>query len=125
MSFETLIYDTSDSVARVTLNRPEALNAFNEKMIRELHECWVGIDLDHARRLGDAGEQGVARFHEAPRQVVTDAARPLTTASPSVVNDLARRLAAALAIAEYRSVQSWPRRVNSRTVSPSRRTISR
>src|SRR5580700_11556516 len=33
--------------------------------------------------------------------------------------------AAALAIAGYRTVQSWPRRVNSRTVSPSRRTISR
>ena len=50
---------------------------------------------------------------------------PVTTASPSMVNDLARSLAAALAIAGYRSVQSWPRRVNSRTVSPSRRTISR
>jgi enoyl-CoA hydratase/carnithine racemase len=37
---ETLLYDESDGVAWVTLNRPEALNAFNTTMQRELRELW-------------------------------------------------------------------------------------
>jgi hypothetical protein len=41
-----------------------------------------------------------------------DAIGPQTIASPSRVNDLTRSLAAAAAMAGYRSVQSWPRQVN-------------
>jgi enoyl-CoA hydratase/carnithine racemase len=37
---ETLLYDESDGVAWVTLNRPEALNAFDRTMQRELRELW-------------------------------------------------------------------------------------
>ena len=37
---ETLIYDESDGVAWVTLNRPQALNAFDTTMQRELRELW-------------------------------------------------------------------------------------
>ena len=37
---ETLLYDESDGVAWVTLNRPEALNAFDPTMQRELRELW-------------------------------------------------------------------------------------
>ena len=33
---ETLLYDESDGVAWVTLNRPQALNAFDPTMQREL-----------------------------------------------------------------------------------------
>jgi enoyl-CoA hydratase/carnithine racemase len=39
--FESLLYDESDGVAWVTLNRPEALNAFNTTMQRELRELWL------------------------------------------------------------------------------------
>jgi enoyl-CoA hydratase/carnithine racemase len=39
--FETLLYDESDGVAWVTLNRPEALNAFDTTMQRELRELWL------------------------------------------------------------------------------------
>jgi hypothetical protein len=42
-----------------------------------------------------------------------------------MMNDLARSFAAVLAIAGYRPLQSYLRRVNSRTVSPARRTINR
>ncbi len=38
---ETLLYDESDGVAWVTLNRPEALNAFDTTMQRELRELWM------------------------------------------------------------------------------------
>jgi enoyl-CoA hydratase/carnithine racemase len=41
--FETLLYDERDGVAFVTLNRPEALNAFNGAMQRELHALWRGL----------------------------------------------------------------------------------
>jgi enoyl-CoA hydratase/carnithine racemase len=37
---ETLLYDESDGVAWVTLNRPTALNAFDRTMQRELRELW-------------------------------------------------------------------------------------
>jgi len=41
--FETLLYDESDGVAWVTLNRPEVLNAFNLKMQEELRSLWRGL----------------------------------------------------------------------------------
>ena len=38
--FETLLYDETDGVAWITLNRPEVHNAFNFKMQEELHSIW-------------------------------------------------------------------------------------
>jgi enoyl-CoA hydratase/carnithine racemase len=38
--FTSLLYDERDGVATVTLNRPEALNAFDEAMMRDLRKCW-------------------------------------------------------------------------------------
>jgi enoyl-CoA hydratase/carnithine racemase len=38
---ESLLYDESDGVAWVTLDRPEALNAFDPTMQRELRELWA------------------------------------------------------------------------------------
>src|SRR2546429_9664536 len=50
---DTLLVDQSEGVLTVTLNRPEVLNAFNEQMLRELHEA-----LRQAER--DAAVRGVA-----------------------------------------------------------------
>jgi enoyl-CoA hydratase/carnithine racemase len=41
--FETLLYQEKDGVAWVTLNRPEAHNAFNLKMQHELRDLWRGL----------------------------------------------------------------------------------
>ena len=48
-SYQTLLYETSDDhVATVTLNRPEAMNAFNRTMCDEFREVWQRIrDDDH------------------------------------------------------------------------------
>jgi len=44
--FKTLIYEKLDSVAYVTLNRPQALNVYNIKMRDELFEVLSGIKDD-------------------------------------------------------------------------------
>src|SRR5215813_14860191 len=52
MVFETILYDVSERMATVTLNRPDRLNAVNTTMIRELVEAF-----DHAD--GDDGVRAV------------------------------------------------------------------
>jgi enoyl-CoA hydratase/carnithine racemase len=58
--FETLLYKEEDGVAWVTLNRPDALNAFNFQMQHELKELWRGLRHHPAVRcvvLTGAGEK--------------------------------------------------------------------
>jgi enoyl-CoA hydratase/carnithine racemase len=40
VQLETLLYEESDGIAVVTLNRPEVHNAFNDKMQEELRQVW-------------------------------------------------------------------------------------
>jgi enoyl-CoA hydratase/carnithine racemase len=44
--YETLLYEESDGVAWVTMNRPEVLNCFNAKMQLELRDLWTGLRRD-------------------------------------------------------------------------------
>ncbi len=39
MTYETIIYDLTDGVATITLNRPEVYNALNTKLIQEITEA--------------------------------------------------------------------------------------
>jgi enoyl-CoA hydratase/carnithine racemase len=43
MTFETLLYEETDGVAIVTLNRPDVYNAFNSTMQRELSGIWQSL----------------------------------------------------------------------------------
>jgi enoyl-CoA hydratase/carnithine racemase len=58
--FETLLLEIADGVATVTLNRPEVLNAFDERMQDELAALWQGFRHDDDVRavvLTGSGEQ--------------------------------------------------------------------
>jgi 2-(1,2-epoxy-1,2-dihydrophenyl)acetyl-CoA isomerase len=46
MSFETLLFDVEDHVARLTLNRPDVGNAMNAVMMRDLRDVAIRCDED-------------------------------------------------------------------------------
>jgi len=50
-SFETLLYAVEDGIATITLNRPEKLNAFTARMMKELIEVFDITDGDDAVRV--------------------------------------------------------------------------
>ncbi len=50
MSHETILVDKKEGVSRITLNRPEALNAINDKMGEELNTVLKEIDKDGKTR---------------------------------------------------------------------------
>ena len=48
--FETLLFEVTDGVATITLNRPDRLNSFNTTLTRELHGLWRDLRFDDAVR---------------------------------------------------------------------------
>jgi enoyl-CoA hydratase len=51
MGYETIIYQKKDAVARITLNRPEALNSLNRKMLEEIGKALEDSEKDNAIRV--------------------------------------------------------------------------
>jgi enoyl-CoA hydratase/carnithine racemase len=51
MDYETILYETADDrVATITLNRPEALNAFDRRMCEEVADAWRRLKNDASVR---------------------------------------------------------------------------
>jgi enoyl-CoA hydratase/carnithine racemase len=80
VEFETLGYEAADGVARVTLDRPDALNAFDPVMMTELQRCWRALRADDSVRaivLTGAGDRafctGLDRTAVTPGDVPDDA----------------------------------------------------
>ena len=46
MSYSTILYEIEDNILTITLNRPEALNAFNTPMLEELLDACYRADAD-------------------------------------------------------------------------------
>lgn len=46
MEYSQIMYDVADSVATITLNRPERMNAFTDVMMRELIDAFDQVDAD-------------------------------------------------------------------------------
>lgn len=50
MTYETILYDVAEGVATITLNRPDKLNAFNDRMIAETTNAFKTAGRDDAVR---------------------------------------------------------------------------
>ncbi|MBI5446194.1 MAG: enoyl-CoA hydratase/isomerase family protein [Deltaproteobacteria bacterium] len=51
MAYETILFEKKDGVGRITLNRPEALNALNKPMVIELGEALDAAEKDEEIRV--------------------------------------------------------------------------
>ncbi|HZS55819.1 MAG TPA: 2-(1,2-epoxy-1,2-dihydrophenyl)acetyl-CoA isomerase PaaG [Bryobacteraceae bacterium] len=51
MSYETILLDIRDAVARITLNRPDKLNSFNVQMNQELRAALTTVEEDASVRV--------------------------------------------------------------------------
>lgn len=63
MDYRTLLYETRDGVARITLNRPEKLNALNGAALNEIETCFTAIQNDDSVRaviISGAGSKAFA-----------------------------------------------------------------
>ena len=74
--YQTLIYQTSeDHVATITLNRPEAMNAFNRAMCDEFRDVWKRIkEDDHVHAVVLRGSEG--RAFSAGLDIKSDYGQP-------------------------------------------------
>jgi len=48
MDYETILYEVSpdDRVVTLTINRPDSMNSFNQKMLDEFRDAWHRINYD-------------------------------------------------------------------------------
>ncbi|MDP6872821.1 MAG: enoyl-CoA hydratase [Alphaproteobacteria bacterium] len=51
MTSNTVLYETEDNIATVTLNRPERLNALNDELVTELYQVMQQADQDKEVRI--------------------------------------------------------------------------
>ena len=81
MSYQTLLLETRDGIAFLTINRPDKLNALSDTVVRELHEAVLAIGADPAVRgviLTGAGPKAFvagADIGDLARQGVLDGRR--------------------------------------------------
>jgi 2-(1,2-epoxy-1,2-dihydrophenyl)acetyl-CoA isomerase len=96
VSYECIGFDSQDGVIRITLNRPERLNAFNETMHREVADAVGRVEADRGARallITGAGRAFCAGQDLSERDV-NAGPLDLGKATGEFYNPLVRRLAA-------------------------------
>ncbi|HEY8509056.1 MAG TPA: enoyl-CoA hydratase-related protein, partial [Steroidobacteraceae bacterium] len=51
MAYQTILLDITDGIARLTLNRPERMNAFNVQMHEEVRDALAKVQSENCRVL--------------------------------------------------------------------------
>ncbi len=51
MPYETILFDVADHVATITINRPDAMNSFNRRMMEEFEAVWHEVKWNDAIRV--------------------------------------------------------------------------
>ena len=51
MGYQAVIVEKANSIATITLNRPEKLNAWNGQMQKDLHDALIEVDYDDDTRV--------------------------------------------------------------------------
>ena len=72
MTYKTLLYEKADGIAKVSLNRPEALNALNSTVYTELYDVFEEIENDDEVRaviLRGSGEKAFAAGSDVAEMV--------------------------------------------------------
>lgn len=78
MAFETILYETRDNYAEITLNRPDRLNSFTGQMLADLNAGYDQAEADGARAilLTGAGRAFSAGQDLNERERPTETSRP-------------------------------------------------
>lgn len=96
MSYQTILFDFQNGVARLTLNRPEKLNSFNVQMHEEIRDALNNLEHDTLRvlLLTGAGRAFCAGQDLSDRAVAPDEAVDLGASIQNHYAPLVRRLRA-------------------------------
>ena len=93
MDFETIVFEEKDNIGLLTLNRPQTINALNQKMIEELDGLLDALNLDQKVRvliITGSGDKGFCSGMD-----MKESASKLFEASPELIytyQSLASRL---------------------------------
>ncbi|WCP14584.1 putative enoyl-CoA hydratase echA8 [Sphingobium sp. AntQ-1] len=77
MTYETILVEQRDAVTLITLNRPQALNALNSQVLKDLSAAFGAFDADPTQRcavLTGSGEKAFAAGADIKEMVDKDAA---------------------------------------------------
>lgn len=96
MNFETILFSVDAGISRLTLNRPERLNAFNERMHTEVAEALRQVETDPAVRvlLLTGSGRGFCAGQDLSDRDVDAGPLDLGRTTATYYNPLVRRLAA-------------------------------
>lgn len=95
MTYETILFDNADGIARITLNRPDRLNSFTRAMHGELRDALASLGDARVVVLGGAGRGFCAGQDLNDRAVSADAGpTDLGTTVEECWNPLIRAIAA-------------------------------